>query len=56
MKIEIKINMGNDAMQTADDVASLLEEAAAIFRSHGLRSKRLLDVNGNAVGEIRVDP
>lgn len=61
MKIDVfklEITLGNEAMQTADDLAGLLSR----FAEHTLRSRGLpldadfplFDLNGNSVGFCRM--
>lgn len=59
MKLKIEIELGNDAMQTGDDVVSLLaknlpviSESVSIAQTSDEKwdNGRLLDVNGNEVG------
>ena len=46
----LKIEMGNDAMQTPEDVADALETVAAKMKNSGSRSGPIFDLNGNKVG------
>lgn len=55
MKFRLTIKLGNDAMQTAGDVAHALYEAAEkIDASHVLRVGVIYDANGNRVGTWEV--
>ena len=47
----LTIRLGNDAMNTPEDVAQLLHDAADII-SEGYYSTYLFDLNGNRVGEF----
>lgn len=61
MKLTITINGGNEAMQTSEDFADVLEKAAAFIRRHDMKAieryeyKYLLDCNGNVVGRLTVN-
>jgi hypothetical protein len=46
---DLNIEMGDDAMQTGDDVADALEFVATRLRE-GYTSGLIVDVNGNRVG------
>lgn len=48
---QLKINMGNDAMQHPDDVANSLESIAKDLRN-GVGGGRIRDLNGNSVGDF----
>jgi len=54
----LRIDLGDDAMQTTLDVADALEQVAARLRSHGGwsadESAPIKDVNGNTVGSWSV--
>jgi len=54
----LTLAMGNDAMLTAVDVATALEQTAASLRKEteflAGRSSNIRDVNGNTVGKWRV--
>ena len=56
MKIEIKLETGNEAFQTSDDVADALVKLADRIRSWELsRIEGLVfDTNGNRVGTIKI--
>jgi hypothetical protein len=51
----IHINLGNDAMQTADDVTNAIQRV--LKRLNDLHSARytIMDDNGNSVGKCIVD-
>ena len=49
--ITLTIRLGNDAMNTPEDVAQLLHDAADHI-SEGYYPKYLFDINGNRVGEF----
>jgi hypothetical protein len=62
MTFTLKIELGNDAMQTYDDIAAALRKVAARLNSGGntvidedadlaITGGRIKDVNGNTVGE-----
>lgn len=46
----LKITLGNDAMQTADDVAAALRTVIEKLEA-GRTSGRIMDLNGNSVGD-----
>lgn len=48
----LTITLGNDAMREPDDVAQQLEIIAGKLRD-GYTSGKVVDVNGNSVGEFR---
>lgn len=56
------INLGNDAMQTPEDVAERLDRAALTLRRDGFTGhncpdpsiRQVLDRNGNVVGHYEV--
>lgn len=51
----LTIKLGNDAMQSAQDVAHALYEAAEkIAARGGMRDGRIFDANGSKVGEWNV--
>lgn len=54
-KFTLDIRLGNDDVQTSDDVARILIETATEIRAANqlawLRSKSILDGNGNTVGQ-----
>lgn len=59
-KITIEINLGDDAMQTTNDVVALmrratdmLEDVGCEYRDSIFAQRKLRDVNGNTVGFIR---
>ena len=56
MKFTLEIELGNDAMQTEDDVARALKEVAKNIRNHGFddATEGIFDLNGNKVGEWRL--
>lgn len=57
---KLEIELGNDAMRTPGDVAKVLLEMASLLAGEGtpspFRVGRVLDTNGNVVGEWRFDP
>jgi hypothetical protein len=55
--IVIKITTGNDAVQTAGDIANLLVELAKrIKRDGGFDNiTKVMDVNGNSVGTVETN-
>ena len=57
MKVTLKIELGNDGMQTGDDVRWALEETLARMTrdaiSKGMAGK-IIDYNGNTVGSWEV--
>lgn len=50
-RFTLDIRMGNEAMQTGEDVADLLREAAFYIEQHD-SGRGLFDVNGNRVGRF----
>ena len=52
----LTIKLGNDAMQTALDVAQAIEAVARRLReSSGHDQGRIMDANGNSVGSWAID-
>jgi len=49
-EFNLKLELGNEAMQTGSDVARALREVAAKL-DRGADSGRVMDANGNSVGE-----
>jgi hypothetical protein len=49
----LKIKLGNEAMQTDDDISSALKEVAYNVES-GITSGKIFDLNGNSVGTYQV--
>lgn len=54
MRFQLKIQLGNDAMQEPEDVARALERVAEQLREVGWRGAPVRDMNGNRVGEWSV--
>ncbi len=55
MKFTLEITLGNDAMQTPEDVAYALRQVINTLEQIGFNSHgRIPDVNGNRVGEWSV--
>lgn len=52
----LKIEIGNDAMKTDEDIAGALEQLAANIRNDGLFDRHIRDINGNTVGYYEVLP
>ena len=50
---ELSIEMGNDAMQDAEDVASALERVVARLRAGSVQGT-VVDDNGNRVGSWKL--
>jgi hypothetical protein len=48
-KFKLEIEMGNDAMQDADDLAGKIEYVAVRVRA-GYTTGKVFDANGNSVG------
>lgn len=50
---KVSIRLGNDAMQTSEDVANVLVEIAADLRQRGFErhAQSVHDYNGNRVGQ-----
>jgi DUF917 family protein len=59
MTFTLTIELGNDAMQDAQDVADALRAAADYIEQSGgfdhIDAGKVRDVNGNTVGEWAVD-
>jgi hypothetical protein len=53
---KLTIRLGNDAMQTSEDVANVLIEVAADLRSGGFgrHAQSIHDYNGNRVGQHKL--
>ena len=51
--LTLTIRLGNDAMNTPEDVAQLLHDAAD-YIMEGYYPKYLFDMNGNRVGEVHL--
>lgn len=58
MKFKLEIELGNDAMQSYDDLAAALEKTARKLRDYAEvtigETGRIMDENGLAVGRWRV--
>ncbi len=58
MKFTLEIELGNDAMQTGDDIRQILRNVAHIMRISDLPNVgdegAFRDVNGNTVGKWEV--
>lgn len=58
MKVLIEIELGNEAMQTPQDVAAKLDQLADLFNGFGPNlypgGRGILDRNGNPVGQWMV--
>lgn len=59
-RITVEINLGNDAVQTTDDVINILrrtidklEDEGCDHRGYLFTPFKLRDVNGNTVGFVR---
>lgn len=50
----LTIELGNDAMHTAEDIARALHKAADSIMRRGAYNGTILDVNGNRVGSYTV--
>lgn len=60
MKFDVEIEMGNEAVQTRDDVADLLERLSSSIRIQSRQAGhetggKILDANGNSVGRYGFD-
>lgn len=53
-KFRLEIQLGNDAMQDAQDVARALEATARRMRQ-GDESGKIMDANGNSVGRFAIE-
>ena len=49
-RFKLEIRLGNDAMQTMDDIAGALERVAVGNIHDGRDTGRIFDYNGNTVG------
>lgn len=49
----LTIKLGNDAMQTPDDIAGALREVADTVQS-GRGNGKIFDLNGNSVGQFDI--
>ena len=47
---ELRVNLGNEAMQTREDVSEAVREVARQLRRSEVGGGVVLDVNGNTVG------
>jgi len=54
-KFRLVIRLGNEAMQTHEDVGRCLQRLAKALRSTLMNEDTLRDDNGNTVGEWRFD-
>ena len=54
MKFTLEIELGNDAMRTANDVANALDRIADEVLFVGLTGRAIRDTNGNTVGKWEV--
>lgn len=55
-KVTVEIEVGNDAMQTSEDVATALQKVSFILEENELRDNMRIDIfdeNGNNVGALR---
>lgn len=61
MRFMLAITLGNDAMQTGEDVADALRAVAAQLEQHGTITEDdavqvgIRDLNGNSVGTWKVE-
>ncbi len=59
MQFRVRIDMGNDAMQSPQDVAHALRQIAKDIDPYtdwrSFDSERVRDINGNAVGSWKID-
>ena len=49
-RFDLHIDLGNDAMQTGEDVAEALRRIATKLERSGHESGLVMDLNGNKVG------
>lgn len=54
MSFELKIKLGNEVMQTPEDVAEALTRIADAIRSYDEFNRTIRDLNGNIVGECKL--
>ena len=58
MKFVLTVDLDNDAFQDGqltEELAAILKHAAGLIRHQDKMKSRLLDVNGNSVGEYYVE-
>lgn len=53
LEFNLNIKLGNDNMMGADDVAKALEKLAEKLRYSGALEGKIMDANGNNVGEYQ---
>ena len=53
-KFTLEITLGNDAMQTTEDIADALQRTASKLES-GYRTGNIMDLNGNSVGSYAIE-
>ena len=53
-KFTLEITLGNDAMQTPEDIADALQKAASHIQA-GYGNGNIYDLNGNAVGSYAIE-
>ncbi len=54
MTFRLKIELGNAAMQDPGDVAQALRQVAVELADEGFSGSKIMDANGNTVGEWKV--
>lgn len=58
LKLNVEIELGNDAMQTPQDIAAKLDQLSDLFNGFGsklyLGGRSIEDRNGNKVGKWEV--
>jgi hypothetical protein len=52
--VKVTIELGNEAMQTRQDIADALREVAQQFLDDGRYTIPIMDRNGNKVGQFEV--
>jgi hypothetical protein len=53
-EFSLEIRLGNEAMQSVDDVARMLEKIAGLLR-RGRVDGKIMDLNGNSVGHYGLE-
>lgn len=53
-ELRVTIQLGNDAMQTREEIAAALHKAADEFLHHGKMYQPIMDANGNKVGKLEI--
>lgn len=54
MQVEITIKLGNETMQSRQDIANAIRNVADQFLKNGKNYYPIMDANGNKVGEFNL--